>query len=78
MVIESTDACIQRMGSPLDRLRFLGEAEPRLRESCHDRGVDVLTMPVVSQARFELLRVVREQSVSHAYHRYGNLGEREL
>jgi RHH-type transcriptional regulator, proline utilization regulon repressor / proline dehydrogenase / delta 1-pyrroline-5-carboxylate dehydrogenase len=32
--------------------------------------------PVSVQGRIELLWYVREQSVSHIYHRYGNLGER--
>ena len=34
------------------------------------------TVSVVSAGRVELLWYVREQSVSHAYHRYGNLGAR--
>jgi RHH-type proline utilization regulon transcriptional repressor/proline dehydrogenase/delta 1-pyrroline-5-carboxylate dehydrogenase len=32
--------------------------------------------PVSSQGRIELLWYLREQSVSHIYHRYGNLGSR--
>ena len=36
----------------------------------------VADSPVSTQGRIELLWYVREQSVSHIYHRYGNLGER--
>jgi RHH-type proline utilization regulon transcriptional repressor/proline dehydrogenase/delta 1-pyrroline-5-carboxylate dehydrogenase len=36
----------------------------------------VADTPVSTQGRIELLWYVREQSVSHVYHRYGNLGER--
>jgi RHH-type proline utilization regulon transcriptional repressor/proline dehydrogenase/delta 1-pyrroline-5-carboxylate dehydrogenase len=32
--------------------------------------------PVLAHGRIELLWYFREQSVSHAYHRYGNLGAR--
>ena len=32
--------------------------------------------PVSRHGRIELLWYVREQSISHIYHRYGNLGER--
>jgi RHH-type proline utilization regulon transcriptional repressor/proline dehydrogenase/delta 1-pyrroline-5-carboxylate dehydrogenase len=32
--------------------------------------------PVATHGRIELLWYVREQSVSHVYHRYGNLGIR--
>ena len=36
----------------------------------------VADTPVSSQGRIELLWYFREQSVSHMYHRYGNLGLR--
>jgi RHH-type proline utilization regulon transcriptional repressor/proline dehydrogenase/delta 1-pyrroline-5-carboxylate dehydrogenase len=32
--------------------------------------------PVLAHGRIELLWYVREQSISHVYHRYGNLGIR--
>jgi RHH-type proline utilization regulon transcriptional repressor/proline dehydrogenase/delta 1-pyrroline-5-carboxylate dehydrogenase len=31
---------------------------------------------VLAHGRIELLRYLREQSISHDYHRYGNLGAR--
>jgi RHH-type proline utilization regulon transcriptional repressor/proline dehydrogenase/delta 1-pyrroline-5-carboxylate dehydrogenase len=36
----------------------------------------VADTPVSTNGRVELLWYVREQSISHVYHRYGNLGER--
>ena len=36
----------------------------------------VADTPVSSHGRIELLWYFREQSVSHMYHRYGNLGLR--
>jgi len=33
-------------------------------------------VPVVAAGRIELLRHLREQSISHNYYRYGNLGRR--
>jgi RHH-type proline utilization regulon transcriptional repressor/proline dehydrogenase/delta 1-pyrroline-5-carboxylate dehydrogenase len=76
-VQERPEACAQRVGAHLDRVRILGEVEDVVREACREHGVDVLLLPALAQGRIELLRAVREQSVSHAYHRYGNLGDRE-
>jgi RHH-type proline utilization regulon transcriptional repressor/proline dehydrogenase/delta 1-pyrroline-5-carboxylate dehydrogenase len=64
-----------------------GEAE-RVRFACPERvpvvvrgaaaeeGAYVADRPVVGQGRVELLWYLREQSISFAYHRYGNLGSR--
>jgi len=35
-------------------------------------------MPVFSEGRLELLNYFQEQSISHSYHRYGNISAREL
>ena len=60
----------------------------RIRYAAPDRVPDVIRIaaaeslqyvadaPVSSHGRVELLWYVREQSVSHVYHRYGNLGAR--
>ena len=39
-------------------------------------GLCVVSTPVSSEGRLELLWYVREQSISIDYHRYGNLGMR--
>jgi RHH-type proline utilization regulon transcriptional repressor/proline dehydrogenase/delta 1-pyrroline-5-carboxylate dehydrogenase len=47
-----------------------------LRSHAAAHGIWLADVPVVSEGRIELLWYVREQSVSHDYHRYGNLGVR--
>jgi RHH-type proline utilization regulon transcriptional repressor/proline dehydrogenase/delta 1-pyrroline-5-carboxylate dehydrogenase len=39
-------------------------------------GTVIIDQPVLGEGRIELLWYVREQSISYAYHRYGNLGAR--
>jgi RHH-type proline utilization regulon transcriptional repressor/proline dehydrogenase/delta 1-pyrroline-5-carboxylate dehydrogenase len=63
-----------------------GDAE-RVRDAAPDRvpaailaaarepGRYVARAPVLAEGRIELLWYLREQSISHDYHRYGNLGE---
>jgi acyl-CoA reductase-like NAD-dependent aldehyde dehydrogenase len=40
------------------------------------RRPDVSRQPVLAEGRIELLWYLTEQSISHDYHRYGNLGAR--
>jgi RHH-type proline utilization regulon transcriptional repressor/proline dehydrogenase/delta 1-pyrroline-5-carboxylate dehydrogenase len=60
------------------RLRYAApDRVPALiREAAAQCGFWIADAPVLVQGRVELLCYVREQSVSHAYHRYGNLGAR--
>ncbi|MCA9137327.1 MAG: bifunctional proline dehydrogenase/L-glutamate gamma-semialdehyde dehydrogenase [Planctomycetales bacterium] len=62
------------------RLRLL-TATPQLAEAvhhaCHDAFVTAIAEPVVHDAAIETLRYLNEQSISHDYHRYGNLGRRQ-
>ncbi|MEC9072669.1 MAG: aldehyde dehydrogenase family protein, partial [Myxococcota bacterium] len=75
---EDADLLCERLGvTEAERIRSLGAVEPSLRRCANDLGIPFLDSPPVAQGRVELLRVTREQSVSHAYHRYGNLGDRE-
>ena len=60
-----------------DRLRLLGSAHPDLRRAAHGLGLALVDAPPVANGRVELLRVCKEQSLTVAYHRYGNLGARE-
>ena len=41
-----------------------------------DSGIYIADAPVLVEGRIELLWYLTEQSVSHDYHRYGNLGTR--
>ncbi len=47
-----------------------------IREAAAESGFFIADAPVQVQGRIELLWYLREQSVSHSYHRYGNLGAR--
>ncbi len=45
---------------------------------CAQNLVYLSKMPVFSEGRLELLNYFQEQSISHSYHRYGNISAREL
>ena len=42
-----------------------------------ETGIYVSRAPVLVEGRVELLWYIEEQSISHDYHRYGNLGHRQ-
>ncbi len=44
--------------------------------ACAENFVTVIADPVLAEAAIECLRYLDEQSISHDYHRYGNLGRR--
>ena len=78
--VEETDA---RLGEVMrqrqtQRLRFAApdRVPPVLRQVAAETGIFIADAPVLIEGRIELLWYVREQSVSHTYHRYGNLGAR--
>ncbi|NNE01016.1 MAG: bifunctional proline dehydrogenase/L-glutamate gamma-semialdehyde dehydrogenase, partial [Pirellulaceae bacterium] len=62
----------------VSRLRLL--AKPRQDapwlQACSEMFVTTIDEPVLIEGRVECLRYMDEQSVSHDYHRYGNLGRR--
>lgn len=62
----------------VDRLRMLSRTPepPVVTHACIDRFVPVVRQPVVANGWVELLWCLQEQSISHDYHRYGNLGRR--
>lgn len=41
-------------------------------------GTHVVIQPPLKEGRIELLHFLKEQTISHAYHRHGNLGERSV
>jgi RHH-type proline utilization regulon transcriptional repressor/proline dehydrogenase/delta 1-pyrroline-5-carboxylate dehydrogenase len=47
-----------------------------VREAAAEALQWIADLPVSSHGRIELLWYYREQSISHVYHRYGNLGIR--
>ena len=62
----------------IERVRYASpERVPmKIFAAANQAGVFVARAPVLAEGRVELLWYVREQSISHDYHRYGNLGER--
>ena len=67
-------------GTPIDRLRY---AHPdRVPKTIHQAsaklGKHISRHVPLTEGRIEMLRYLREQSISIDYHRYGNLGEREV
>lgn len=62
----------------VDRIRYAApdRVPEKVRVAASGTVVHLATEPVVSHGRLELLHYLREQSISHDYHRYGNLGER--
>ncbi|TWT69906.1 bifunctional proline dehydrogenase/L-glutamate gamma-semialdehyde dehydrogenase [Crateriforma conspicua] len=60
----------------ISRLRTVSVAGESIRRACGQRFITVIAEPVVDHGRIECLRYLNEQSISHDYHRYGNLGRR--
>lgn len=62
----------------VERVRFARpeRVPPDLRRAAAEAGVHLADEPVCAEGRVELLWYLREQSISHDYHRYGNLGAR--
>jgi len=61
-----------------DRIRYADPSRVPLEvhAALGETGIHVARSPVLAEGRVELLWYVTEQSVSHDYHRYGNLGVR--
>ena len=62
----------------VSRLRYASpdRVPMAVRRAVLDRYVHVADSPVCTEGRIELMWYVQEQSISHDYHRYGNLGLR--
>ena len=78
-LIEQPDAAIAALAARGDiRIRYGGRdrVPAGVRRAAAEAGQWIADVPVVSAGRVELLWYLREQSISHDYHRYGNLGRR--
>jgi RHH-type proline utilization regulon transcriptional repressor/proline dehydrogenase/delta 1-pyrroline-5-carboxylate dehydrogenase len=78
--IEETEARLAEVirAGETDRVRYAAPTRvpPEIFASVRDSGLFVARAPVLAEGRIELLWYLREQSISHDYHRYGNLGGR--
>jgi RHH-type proline utilization regulon transcriptional repressor/proline dehydrogenase/delta 1-pyrroline-5-carboxylate dehydrogenase len=73
-LVEDDDAlCARVQNGEVERLRILGSASTAVLRAAHRAGVPVDATPIVRHPRLELLRWVREQSVSETRHRHGRL-----
>lgn len=78
-VVETNDELTDRVrNGSVERLRLLHPIDPEteLAKACAEAMVTIIAEPVVNDGRIECLRYMNEQSISHDYHRYGNLGRR--
>ncbi|TWU59444.1 Bifunctional protein PutA [Rubripirellula tenax] len=76
---ESDEALADRIESgDVKRMRRLNanRCQRRSAVACATEFVTVISEPVLAEAKIECLRYLDEQSISHDYHRYGNLGRR--
>ncbi|MGB7325560.1 MAG: bifunctional proline dehydrogenase/L-glutamate gamma-semialdehyde dehydrogenase [Rubripirellula sp.] len=78
--IDETDSELaSRIASgDVKRLRRLSAISTRSESTaaCAEHFVTVIAEPVLAEASIECLRYLDEQSISHDYHRYGNLSRR--
>jgi len=78
LVAEDENAFIDRVShGAVKRLRLLSEPSAKLEKALADNGVSTCNAMPFANGRVELLRFLREVSISSDYHRYGNLGKRE-
>jgi RHH-type proline utilization regulon transcriptional repressor/proline dehydrogenase/delta 1-pyrroline-5-carboxylate dehydrogenase len=78
-LLEQADTAVAELvGRPDVRVRYggRGRVPAEVRRAAAAAGQWIADVPVVSAGRIELLWYLHEQSISHDYHRYGNLGRR--
>ncbi len=78
--LEEDDAALAEVirAGRTERVRYAARerAPSAIHSAAVECGVYLAVSPVLAEGRVELLWYVREQSISHDYHRYGNLGQR--
>jgi RHH-type proline utilization regulon transcriptional repressor/proline dehydrogenase/delta 1-pyrroline-5-carboxylate dehydrogenase len=65
---------------PTDRIRYAGpkRVSKTILQAAAQKGATILRNPVFMEGRLELPHYLRQQTVCHNYHRYGNLGNRAI
>lgn len=78
-IMESEEQLIKRIqDGEVKRLRILSKPEGALALAMAKAACNISSSPVIYNGRIELLKYLREVSLSFDYHRYGYLGEREF
>ncbi|WP_182866325.1 proline dehydrogenase family protein [Rhodopirellula sp. JC639] len=65
----------------VDRLRLLLPTKSLptiIHDACRNEFISIIAETVLDDAEIEMLRYLNEQSISDDYHRYGNLGRRQM
>ncbi|KAA1260450.1 Bifunctional protein PutA [Rubripirellula obstinata] len=79
LIVESDAELADRIqNNEIDRLRLLRrlDSDSPIAKAATQQFVTIISEPVVDEGHVEILRYMNEQSISHDYHRYGNLGRR--
>jgi len=82
VILETDDELAARIAGQAahgtERIRFAApdRVPDGVRKAAAKSGAWIADEPVLAEGRVELLWYLREQSISHDYHRYGNLGAR--
>jgi RHH-type proline utilization regulon transcriptional repressor/proline dehydrogenase/delta 1-pyrroline-5-carboxylate dehydrogenase len=77
--VERDEDLALRLGG-IDRLRYAAadRVPPAIARAAAEQGITISQSPVFMEGRLELLQYLRQQTICHNYHRYGNVGERDL
>ncbi len=79
-VVRHSDHHLVETLGEVDRVRYAAPDRVPMAvfEAAARTGFYISRSPVLMEGRIEMLHYFQEQTVSHSYHRYGNLGERAL
>jgi RHH-type transcriptional regulator, proline utilization regulon repressor / proline dehydrogenase / delta 1-pyrroline-5-carboxylate dehydrogenase len=77
LVVEAEAGFVERLAHPAgaERVRVWDRISMAARAAANGTGVAVIDAPVLANGRLELRWYLREQTVSHVLHRYGNVSE---
>jgi RHH-type proline utilization regulon transcriptional repressor/proline dehydrogenase/delta 1-pyrroline-5-carboxylate dehydrogenase len=77
LVVEAEAGFVERLAHPAgaERVRVWDRISMAARAAANGAGVAVIDAPVLANGRLELRWYLREQTVSHVLHRYGNVTE---
>jgi len=79
-MIEQTDAEFKKIIKDYDRVIYsnIKKVPKVVFEEASKTATFIVRQPVMMEGRLELLNYFQEQSISHSYHRYGNIGARGI
>ena len=76
---ENEEVFSQRLSeSDAERLRVLSPTSRHIREAANAAHIPIISEPILANGRLELRLYLREQTVSHTIHRYGNIIDASL